>query len=198
MLLRYIYNWSLLNSPENLREYDYKANEVWVLIPKYDVVSGQFLSLGETLGCTQKKLKNPNSFTTTLFRKHKLQYEEGKYLGSEFSNIFFFIPSTIDRIHNQYNGSVNLQPVDLIEFGENFDPSKLDYENSDRQLTKDIVLKVLKEVVQLSYENLRTESRYNFFRDLQLEKRLKKRKTKCLSAYTLMIFPITLTMLFAW
>ena len=196
--MRYIYNWPLLNSPENLREYDYKANEVWVLIPKYDVVSGQFLSLGETLGCTQKKLKNPNSFTTTLFRKHKLQYEEGKYLASEFSNIFFFIPSTIDRIDNQYNGSVNLQPVDLIEFGENFDPSKLDYENSDRQMTKDIVLKVLKEVVQLSYENLRTESRYNFFRDLQLEKRLKKRKTKCLSAYTLMIFPITLTMLFAW
>lgn len=93
---------------------------------------------------------------------------------------------------------MNLQPVDLIEFGENFDPSKLDYENSDRQMTKDIVLEVLKEIVQLSYENLRTESRYNFFRDLQLEKRLKKRKTKCLSAYTLMIFPITLTMLFAW
>ena len=52
--------------------------------------------------------------------------------------------------------SVNLILLDIdpSEFGENFHPSKLDFENEDRQKTRESVLKVLKKVVDLSNSNL--------------------------------------------
>ena len=53
--------------------------------------------------------------------------------------------------------SVNLMPIDMdqSEFGENFDPSTLDYENKDREKNRESVLKVLKKVVDLSNSSLR-------------------------------------------
>lgn len=63
-------------------------------------------------------------------------------MDNEFSNIFLFLPSTTDRIeeNNQYKNSVKLWPVDIDprEVGENFDPSKIDFENVDREKTKGI------------------------------------------------------------
>ena len=52
--------------------------------------------------------------------------------------------------------SVNLILLDIdpSEFGENFNPSKLDFENEDRQKTRESVLKVLRKAVDLSYSNL--------------------------------------------
>ena len=52
--------------------------------------------------------------------------------------------------------SVNLILLDIdpSEFGENFHPSKLDFENEDRQKTRESVLKVLRKVVDLSNSNL--------------------------------------------
>ena len=111
----------------------------------------------KTLYNTRKK-KIPNSLRGTIFRNHKLEYEAGVFLDNEFSNIFLFLRSTTERIeeNNQYKNSVKLWPVDIdpSEFGENFDPSKIDFENVDREKIKKSVLKVLRKAAALSNQNL--------------------------------------------
>ena len=52
-------------------------------------------------------------------------------------------------------GSVNLNPIDIPEDsfevdGGKFDPSKLDFYNSEKEKMREAVLKVLKKVVDLS------------------------------------------------
>ena len=39
--------------------------------------------------------------------------------------------------------------IELSDFGENFDPSKLDYASQDKERTRDSVLRVPKKVVDL-------------------------------------------------
>ena len=57
-------------------------------------------------------------------------------------------------------GSVNLVPIDIledsfeIEEGIQFDPSKIDYENSEKEIMRKAVLKVLQKVVDLSNSNI--------------------------------------------
>ena len=56
--------------------------------------------------------------------------------------------------------SVNLIPIDIHqnEFevnGGNFDPSKLDFDNPDKQKSRKAVLRLLKKVVDLSNSNLK-------------------------------------------
>ena len=58
----------------------------------------------------------------------------------ESSKTHFFLPSTTDRIEsiNRYINSVNLISIDIHpnEFeadGGNFDPSKLNFDNPDRE-----------------------------------------------------------------
>ena len=67
--------------------------------------------------------------------------------------------STVGRIEeiNRYLGSVNLNPIDIeiSEFGQKFDPSKLNYNSSDKENTNKSVLKVLKKVADLSSQNLK-------------------------------------------
>lgn len=52
--------------------------------------------------------------------------------------------------------SVNLIPIYInpSEFGENFDPSKLDFENKDYQYAGEAVMSVAKKIVELSNSNL--------------------------------------------
>ena len=54
------------------------------------------------------KMKVPNSFSTTIFNRHRIQYESGAFSETESSNIFFYLPSTVDKIEeiNKYLGSV--------------------------------------------------------------------------------------------
>ena len=58
---------------------------------------------------------------------------------------------------NQYLGSVNLSAVDIdiSDFGENFNPSKLGYANPEREELRKSVLNVLKKVADLSNQNIR-------------------------------------------
>ena len=68
--------------------------------------------------------------------------------------ISFFLPSTTDTIEDIMN-SVNLIPFDINqkEFevdGGDFDPLRLDFDNRDRQKTRESILRVLKKVVDLS------------------------------------------------
>ena len=172
----------LLNSPEDLENYELKSNEVKIIKPNYDPVSGEFLRLVECLryltahGDEQEhcfdygynkenskilnsmhKMKIPNSFSTTIFNRNKIQYESGAFSETDFS-VFFFLPCTTDRVEEikKYMGSVNLSPIniEISEFGDIFDPSKLDYANPEKESTREAVLKVLKKVVDLSNQSL--------------------------------------------
>ena len=44
--------------------------------------------------------------------------------------------------------------IDPSEFGEDFDPSSLDFDNADREKNREPVLKVLKKIADLSNSNL--------------------------------------------
>ena len=92
--------------------------------------------------CSTHKMKIPNSFSSTIFNRHRIQYEAGALSETDFSKLFFCLPSTTYRIEdiNRYMDLVNLMPIDIkqSEFGENFDPSTLDYENKDREKKKRI------------------------------------------------------------
>ena len=94
--------------------------------------------------CSTHKMKIPNSFSSTIFNRHRIQYEAGALPETDFSKLFFCLPSTTYRIEdiNRYMDLVNLMPIDIkqSEFGENFDPSTLDYENKDREKKKENLL----------------------------------------------------------
>ena len=102
----------------------------------------------------------PNSFLGTFFNRHKIQHKSGA-LQTNFSRIYYFLPSITDRIEeiNRHMGSVNLLPIDISEetFEVDrmpFDPSKLDYDNPDKEKLTQAVVKMLKKVVDLSNSNI--------------------------------------------
>lgn len=175
----------LLNQPENFDEYEPQEDKVKILRPKYDVNTGDFLEycLGyltvrgnfqeqffyygyskesSKILYSTHKMKVLNSFSTTILNRHRIQYESGAFGETEFSNIFFYLPSTVDRIEdiNKYLGSVNLNAVDIgiSKFGENFCPSKLDLNGSNREDIRRSVLSVLKKVPDLSSQNLKRDT----------------------------------------
>ena len=173
-----------LNQPENLEEYTLQENEVKILRSKYDNVTGQFLGLEYCLAYltfrgdfhgqffdygyskenskilySYHKMKVRNSFSTTIFNRHRIQYEFGVFAETDCSNLFFFLPSTVDRIEDikKYLGSINLNPIDIdvSEFGEKFDPPKLDFNSPEREDIRKSVTKVLRKVADLSSQNLK-------------------------------------------
>ena len=140
------------------------------MFPKYNVISGQFLGLVETLGYFTVRgdehecffnygyiKKNsfrviPNRCSTAVFNRHRIQYEAEALLDTDFSKLLFFLPSNAYRCMN----SVNLKPYDIDsrEFGKYFEQSILDFENSGRKKKiRESVLKVLKNMVDLSNSN---------------------------------------------
>ena len=58
----------------------------------------------------------PNGFSGTFFNPHRIQYESDA-LQTKFLNIYYFLPSTTDKIEeiNRYMGSVNVLPIDIPE-----------------------------------------------------------------------------------
>ena len=154
-----------LNLPEDLQNYECLPNEAKIYRPKYDNVTGEFLGLYKTIGyltvrgdnqeCffdygyskdnskvlyshhSHHNMKIPNSFSGTMFNRHRIQYESGT-LDTDFSKVYFFLPSIMDRIEkiNRHMGSVNLVPIDIsedtfeVEGSSEFVLYKLDYESS--------------------------------------------------------------------
>ena len=98
--------------------------------------------------CSTHKMKILNSFSTTIFSRHRIQYESGAFGETDISNIFFFLPSTVDRIEeiNKYLGSVNLNAIDI-----NMD----DVKTTEREDVRKSVLRVLKEIAEHSSQNPR-------------------------------------------
>ena len=157
-----------LNPPEDLRNCECQPKEAKIYRPKYDTVTGEFLGLCETLGyltvpgdkqeCffdysyskdnskvlySHHKMKIPDSFSGTMFNRHRIQYESGA-LNTDFSKVYLFLPGITDRIEkiSRHMGSVNLVPIDIsedtfeVEEGVVFDPYKLDYENPEKGAKK--------------------------------------------------------------
>ena len=169
----------MLNPPEDLENYGPEEDEVKTLRPKYDVLSGQFLGLVETLAyltvrgdkgvCffgqgydmgnskilyTAHKMKIPNNFNAINFYRHKNEYEQGAraFSDTDFSETFFFLLFVIDRSEDIID--LLLIDIEFSDFGEDFDPSKLDFENADRKRNRKSVLKVLIKMVYFSNDNL--------------------------------------------
>ena len=90
----------------------------------------------------------------SFFYRHKNQYEQGAraFSDTDISKTFFFLPFVMDRDED----IIDLLPIDIefSDFGEDFDPSKLDFENADRERNRKSVLKELKKMVYFSNDNL--------------------------------------------
>ena len=144
----------LADLPYDLSTYDLKPDEVKMFVTRYSKSTGQFLAIIETVGqiivrgdkveiffdyvyCQKnskllystRKQKIPNSFSASMFPRHKTMHETGK-LSPDFSKKNYYLPLTTDcsKTINKYMGQVYLKPMDveLGEFGPGFDPSALD------------------------------------------------------------------------
>ena len=80
-----------------------------------------------------------------------MQYEGGIFFEENFSEIFFYLPSTVDRSEkiNKHLTSVHLKPfhMHIIDLGENFSPAL----NFDRSA----VVSYMRKVAEQSSENLK-------------------------------------------
>ena len=103
------------------------------------------------------KRRIPNCFGGAMFKRHHLMFDSGE-LNGEFSHLYFFLPSICDCNEeiSKYLGSVNIHPTDISEkkFGENFNPPKLDCNNSEKPKGTESVVNMLKKIVQLSNSNI--------------------------------------------
>ena len=79
-------------------------------------------------------MKIPNSFKTTIFGQHRMQYEGGIFDEQKCSDIYFYLPSTVDRNEkiNKYLSSVNVKSfaVNPLNFGKRFNPLDPDFDRS--------------------------------------------------------------------
>lgn len=98
-----------------------------------------------------KKLRIPSSFKSTVFGVHKMQYEGGAFTEQDSSEIFFYLPSTVDRSEkiNKYLTSVNLKPfhVERSSLGENFKPAS--------NFGRAAIISYMKRVADQSLQNLK-------------------------------------------
>ena len=155
----------------------YEEDEVKILRARYNPISGEFLGIeycislmtvwndpqeqffdygynkenDKVLFSTQK-LKIPNSCKSTIFGQHRMQYEGGAFDTEEYSNVFFYLPATVDRNEktNKYLNSVNLKPfaVKVSDFGENFN-------RADFNFNRAVIVELMKRVAQQSSQNLK-------------------------------------------
>ena len=170
----------------DLDKHNYKDNEVLIFTLFYNTQNGlyrghtkkmdyitlrgdaneSFYSHGfdkqnsKVLFCTTKQ-PLPIIFQCTAFKKHSAFLMSQNQENLQFSKMFMFLPSTLDRKEDiqQYNNNVNLHPVHVsyeqlkvLNNNKNFDPSDLD----KSALRKDVknFYTIMKEVTGVSNHNL--------------------------------------------
>ena len=144
---------ALAEQPKDIESYECNDNEVKFLRSLYDKKNGKFLGIEQCIGqitvrddsdeqffdygydgesettrlYCQTKHKIPNSFKSTCFGFVKNQFDCGVFAENQYSDIFFYLPSTVDRCEkiNKYMKGVDLKPnvVNIKEFGEDFNPA---------------------------------------------------------------------------
>ena len=113
----------LAQQPDDVDGYDCKPNEVKILRTLYDLQTGKFLGVKQCVALitvrdddneqffdygyhekndsirlySAQKTKIPSSFRSTCFSFLKNQYETGALDEKDFSDVFFYLPSTVDR-----------------------------------------------------------------------------------------------------
>ena len=167
----------LAHQPAGVESYVLKEDEVKILRSRDNPAIGDFLGIEccvstvtvrndpqeqffdygynkdnpKILYCTQK-IKMPNSFKTTIFGQHRMQYEGGAFNTQDVSQTYFYLPSTVDRNEkiNKYMTYVNLKPfaISHTEFGDQFNPADLDFNRS-------VVVELMKKVALQSSQNLK-------------------------------------------
>ena len=167
---------SLAQQPEDVETYECSPDEAKILRALYDVQSGKFLGVkqcialitvrddpkeqffdygydeknNETRLYSSQKTKIPSNFKSTCFSFLKNQFEAGALEEKEFSEVFFYLPSTVDRSEdiNKYMTMVHLRPVVvyLKDFGADLNPA----EHFDRG----VVVTLMKKIAEQSSHNL--------------------------------------------
>ena len=167
-------------------KYEYKANEVMLYVPVYNTTTGLYGGLKKKLAyitlrgdpkerfwsygfckekssllyCTMKK-PMPNIFNCTCFKKHVSLLLDENQNQAKFSNLFLYLPSTLDRKEEfmHYKDNVNLHPVNLTfddikqAAAESLmDPSMLNTDARD-QVTGGYY-KIMKKIAEVSNQNL--------------------------------------------
>ena len=104
----------LAHQPKDIESYQLNDNKVKILRSRYDPISGEFLGIeycaalvtvrndpeeqffnygyhkeNSRVLYSTRKLKVPNSFKTTIFGQHRMQYEGGVFDEQKFSKLFF-------------------------------------------------------------------------------------------------------------
>ena len=167
----------LSQQSKDIESYEPKENEVKILRARYKPIGSEFLGTencialitvrndaqeqffdygytkeNATVLYSTRKLKIPNSFKTTIFGQHRMQYERGAFDGEKHSNIYFYLPSTVDRNEkiNKYLSSVNLKPfaVNLDDIAEGFNPA-------DPNFNRSAVVEFMKKVAPQSSQKLK-------------------------------------------
>ena len=122
-----------------------------------------FLSYGYNKLFSAYKVRLPNIFQLTCFKKHK-DFLKNDDKG-ESSTLFCYLPSTTDRKEsiNQYKGNVQLHPIDCAyeKFSE-FSSKKATFyshhlESNDlkeREIAKEIFINFMKHIMNISNANL--------------------------------------------
>ena len=167
----------------NLDTYEPKNKETVIYVPLYNTVTGLCHGLTKKLGlitlrgdaqerfysygyskeksallyCSMKA-PLPNTFSLTCFKKHKQFLLDQSELGIKQSELFFFLPATLDRKQDflQWKDNVHLHPIDLsIDDLKNemsvtsLDPSLLESKQFRASLVPGFY-KVMKKVAELS------------------------------------------------
>ena len=167
----------LAHQPKHIESNELKDDEVKILRTSYDPISGEFLGIEYCIALitgrnypqeqffdygynkenakvlySTRKLKIPNCFKSTIFRQHRMQYEGGAFDEQKCFDIYFYLPSTLDRNEkiNKYLSSVDLKPfaVNPLNFGEGFNPADPDFDRS-------VVVSFIKRKAQQSSQNLK-------------------------------------------
>ena len=116
--------------------------------------------MSKVLYCTQKQ-PLPNIFKCTAFKKH-IPYLLNQNQEKDFSKMFMYLPSTLDRKEelNQWSEQVNLHPIDVsyeqlkaLNGNEDFQPKDLDNSSKRNKITK-IFYSFIKEAAATSNHNL--------------------------------------------
>ena len=170
----------LAQQPKDIESYELNDNEVKVLRPRYDPVSGEFLGIEYCVDLvtvrndqdeqffdygyhkenskvlySTRKLKILSSFKTAILGQHKMQYEGGAFNEQKFSKRFFYLPATVDRNEkiNKYLTSVHLKPfhVGSAVFGEKFNLENPDFDRKS-------VVSYMRKVAQQGSQNLKRNS----------------------------------------
>ena len=104
----------------------------------------------------------PNIFSSTAFKKHVPVFMDQNEVKVKQSELFFFLPATLDRKEDilQWKDNVHLHPINLT-FDDlkaersvtTFDPSLLE-NNHARESLKPGLYKVMKKIADLSNQNL--------------------------------------------